>query len=180
MVAQPQQAQEPDNVVSFVSSAKTSDVMNMLIQLRLDITKSQTRTDTLLENIVQRQETMEQKIDTIAGGASQTAATLSVMQQRVGEHDKQLIDHETRLRDKTERMKELDVIRSELKELREDIAGLVVATTQSNTTRAEDDKKLDDRIRELEKFKWWLVGAGISGSFLGGAFADQIMGMLFR
>lgn len=52
--------------------------------------------------------------------------------------------------------------------LRDDLRELKISLAETARLRREDDGEMDGRVRALENFRWWVLGAAAAAGTLGG------------
>jgi hypothetical protein len=61
-----------------------------------------------------------------------------------------------------------------LKNLREDFADLKKAIDNRQAKDDADDERIDERIRALENFRWWILGASAALSMLSSIIGSHL------
>lgn len=144
----------------IVTSAKTADVMNAVIQLRLDLVERQTRTDTLLESVMKTQDKQGEKLDAISQTLAKQDASFSTMEAKLNEQGRKVEDQESRLRMTEDRMDAIQMNKEALirleKGLEKETAARLVWQKEQEDKRQKDH---DDLVR--------LYAVGLTVVFIG-------------
>ncbi len=145
-----------------VSKASSADVMNVLLQLRVDFASVNARHDTMLEGIKEQLKTLQAQQEKLSQAFSEAQAHNGVTREIVSQLQNRDTDKETRLR----------AVEKEMEELRDVRTALVTAQTEL--------KALSQEVQRLKEQRAWLVGWGAGAGFVAAFLFEILMRYVIR